>query len=136
MRWTTGPAAGFTTPEATPWLPIGPPEAPTVEDQRASDDSMLTLVRDLIQLRRSSKALHAGAYRAFQSPDGVFAYERAEDEDRFLVLLNLTRRAQEVPLPPHAVQGTVVLSTHPVSSRKKVTYHVALYPNEGLIVQV
>ena len=136
MRWTTDLGAGFTTPEVKPWLPIGPAEAPTVEEQRASTDSMLTLVRDLIQLRRSSEALHAGTYRAFQSPDGVFAYERVGSEDTFLVLLNMTQRLQHVPLPPHATQGTVVLSTHPERAQDEVAHRVALHPDEGVMVRV
>jgi len=136
MRWTTGPGGGFTTREATPWLPLGPAEAPTVEEQRASDDSMLALVRALIQLRRSSQALHAGAYRAFHSPDGVFAYERTGNGDTFLMLLNMVSRSQLVPLPPHAVQGTVVLSTRPERAGEKVAHRVALHPDEGVIVQV
>jgi len=107
-----------------------------VEEERASDASMLALVRELIQLRRSSKALHAGAYRAFHSPDGVFAYERTEKEETLLVLLNMTSRSQLVPLPPHAVQGTVVLSTRPERAREVAAHRVALHPDEGLIIAV
>src|SRR3712207_216353 len=50
MQWSAEPGAGFTTPEARPWLPLGDAGACNVADQRSDPGSVLHLVRDLIAL--------------------------------------------------------------------------------------
>ena len=59
MPWTAEPGGGFTTPEATPWLPFGDLAAHNVAAQKEDPASTLHLVRDLIALRRA----HAGPHR-------------------------------------------------------------------------
>jgi hypothetical protein len=61
MPWTTGTNLGFTKSRATPWLPI-PREwaALSVASQRASGDSMLSLHRSALALRRTSTDLPDG----------------------------------------------------------------------------
>ena len=51
MVWRDEDGAGFTEPGVEPWLPIGPRER-NVADQRDDPDSILTLTRDLIALRK------------------------------------------------------------------------------------
>ncbi|MGH2727766.1 MAG: alpha-amylase family glycosyl hydrolase, partial [Actinomycetota bacterium] len=86
MQWNAGPGAGFTTRDATPWLPLGDAAACNVEAQAGDDGSVLNLSRDLIRLRRSSADVAAGSYRSRATASGVWAGERGE---RTIVALNL-----------------------------------------------
>jgi alpha-glucosidase len=98
MRWDRGPSGGFTT--GRPWLPpLEPPER-NVEDQRADPRSLLSLCRDLIELRRG---LGPGL-RMLDAPEGVLAYERGDHA----IAVNPTDR--ELPAP---AVGEPVLETEP-----------------------
>ena len=100
MAWDASPGAGFSTaPPAALWLPLHPTHAAVnVERQLAEPDSLLTLYRHLLALRRATPALHSGGYRALDVP-GVFAFERAHGESRALVLLNPGRQPHAATLP-------------------------------------
>ena len=89
MQWSDRPGGGFTTPEATPWLPLGDTTTANVEDQERDPESPLVLTRALIALRRETADLRAGAYRSVPAPDGVWAWRRGE---RTLVVVNLSDR--------------------------------------------
>ena len=68
MPWTAEPGGGFTTPDATPWLPFGDLAAHNVAAQRDDPASTLHLVRDLIALRRAQRDLSAGTYATLDAP--------------------------------------------------------------------
>src|SRR5471030_429571 len=57
MPWSDVAGSGFTEPGTTPWLPVGDPAAGSVDGQRADPESVLTLTRDLIALRRQNRDL-------------------------------------------------------------------------------
>src|SRR5262249_39512104 len=66
--------AGFTAPGVAPWLPIGD-TARNVAAQRDDPDSILTLTRDLIALRKH-RGLLTGAYEPVEAPPDVWAFRR------------------------------------------------------------
>ncbi|VXC78524.1 alpha-amylase family glycosyl hydrolase [Sphingomonas sp. AX6] len=105
MPWDASANAGFGTTE--PWLPLNP-DWPTrnVAAQNDDPDSILTLYRALLALRRSEPALSVGAMTLLDAPDGVLAYERVSDGRRLSILLNLTSNAATIDW-----QGTPLLST-------------------------
>src|SRR5439155_902460 len=74
MVWSGEEGAGFSEPGVEPWLPIGD-RSRNVADQRDDPDSILTLVRDLIALRRHRGVL-GGAYEPLDAPAGVWAFRR------------------------------------------------------------
>ncbi|MDQ1467062.1 MAG: alpha-glucosidase [Actinomycetota bacterium] len=89
MPWRPGPGAGFTQPGVTPWLPLGDPAACNVEDQRRDPASLLTLTRDLIELRRGTPDLRSGSYATRPAPSsspGVWVWRRGSSFD---VVVNL-----------------------------------------------
>jgi alpha-glucosidase len=104
MQWRDAPGGGFTAPGVRPWLPLGDTAAHNVESQRSDPDSMLTLARDLIALRRRTPELQEGSYETLDAPDGVWAWSRGA---RVVVAVNLSDH--EVVLGD--VEGTVALST-------------------------
>jgi glycosidase len=86
MPWRDGPGGGFTGRDVRPWLPFGDLSGTNVEDQRDDPDSMLTLARDLIALRRETPGLQTGSYQSLDAPPGVWAWSRG---DRILVAVNM-----------------------------------------------
>jgi len=109
LPWTTsGPSLGFGT--AAPWLPQ--PQAwsqLSVEAQEGERDSMLTLYRSALELRRSLPALGAGSrldVRWLDLGDDVVAFSR---EPGFTLVLNVG--GEPVQLPP----GEVLLASGPLT---------------------
>jgi alpha-glucosidase len=113
MQWDASPTGGFTTGE--PWLPAVDPERTNVEAQREDPRSTLSLVRDLLTLRR---VLGEGLELIDAAP-GVLAYRRGDHE----VAINTT--AEERPAP---ASGEVVLETEPGALRGRT-----LAPHSGAI---
>jgi glycosidase len=113
MQWDGSPTGGFTTGE--PWLPAVEPERVNVEAQRDEPGSTLSLVRDLLALRRS---LGDGLELVDAAP-GVLAYTRGEHT----VAINTT--PEERPAPASA---DVVLQTRPGA-----LHGGALAPHSGAV---
>ena len=134
MQWDPSPNAGFTTPEATPWLPLAPDAAEVnVAGQSEDPDSLLTLTRDLLRLRREHPVLHSGDFERFgPTPDGVFAFRRIGSDGQLKIVLNLTA---DVRLVPDAGPGRVLIGTHRDRDGARVEQAVDLRPNEALVVE-
>lgn len=135
MAWDASPSAGFSSaPEADLWLPLhAGHETRNVEAQSASPESLLSLYRRLLALRRATPALHSGTLRVLDSvPESVFAYERlAEDGDtRALVLLNLSGADARAALPTGPWR--LAASTHGRSRVDRAEIDVS--PHEGVVL--
>lgn len=129
MPWTAQPGGGFTTPDATPWLPFGDLAAHNVAAQKEDPRSTLHLVRDLIALRRADRELSAGAYQTLDAPDGAWAYRRG---DGFAVAVNLSDEPVTVGLPA----GRVAIATDRARDGETVDAAIELRTWEGVVVAV
>jgi alpha-glucosidase len=111
MQWDASPSGGFTTGE--PWLPAIDPLERNVEAQRDDPASFLSLVRDLVGLRR----VLGGGFELLDTPEGVIAYRRGDHT----VAVNTTGDSLAVPL-----QGEARLETKPgVLGEGKLAPHAA-----------
>ena len=128
MQWSAAPGCGFTEPGVKPWLPFGDATVCSVDAQRGVRDSVLNLTRDLIQIRRRSTDLRAGAYRSIESPAGVWAWQRGE---RTIVALNLA----DDPANLDDVAGAVRIGTDRGRDGRQARGTVALAPWEGMVVE-
>ena len=137
MLWDSSPNAGFTAPDAMPWLPIEDGyELLNVEAQLGDPTSMLTLTRRLLALRRSSRALMLGDYRQVDGvPDDCLVYERIAGADRYLIALNFTGEPRSIALPNHPT-GSVVLSTHLDRDGEELLTTFELRDHEGCVVHI
>jgi alpha-glucosidase len=88
MQWDASRNGGFTTGE--PWLPAVDPTERNVDAQRDDPGSTLSLVRELIALRREL----GDGFELLDAPDGVVAHRRG----RHVVAVNTTSKPQRVPL--------------------------------------
>ena len=135
MLWVNAPNAGFTAPDATPWLPIEA-DWPTKNAavQRSGPKSMLTLYRKLLALRRRHDTLHAGAIAGVSAEGDVLRYRRVQLPDGestdFQVLLNLGTEIATTRCAP----GTVVLTTMLDGAGAHVDGDVTLEAGEGLLI--
>jgi alpha-glucosidase len=102
MQWAPGPGAGFTDGE--PWLPVVDAAEHNVESQRDDPGSTLTLVRDLIALRRRLPR----DFALLDAEAGVLAFQRGDH----VVAVNTTGESR--PAPPVDVP---VLETEPGTLR-------------------
>jgi alpha-glucosidase len=138
MQWDSSPQAGFTA--GKPWLPLAGDHAETnVAAQRDDADSMLALHRELLALRKTSRALCTGSYLPIpvDDADDVFAYARFAADEAYLVALNLSDVARRFTLSPRISDGEVVLSTRERGSRgRRVSRDIELRPHEGLLVRL
>jgi alpha-glucosidase len=133
MQWDASPHAGFSTAE--PWLPVADDyQQINVAAEAADPASSLSLYKQLIRLRRQSKALSQGSYQSIDTLPGVFSYKRTYGTTELLVLLNFTADPQQVTIA--GLDGTVVLSTHLDAESAAPHEQVALRPHEGMIIQV
>ncbi len=99
-----------------PWLPWPPdPGTRNMEALRDDPDSILHLYRRLLELRRSSPALHEGSSRVLESPEGTLAYERAARDGRYVVVINfsdVSARWDDGEAGISATEGKVILTSY------------------------
>src|SRR6202044_2135819 len=137
MIWVSAAHAGFTTPDATPWLPLEPGwETENAAEQAGRKDSMLMLYRKLLALRRQHDTLHAGGIAEVVAEGSVLRYRRVgleggESTD-FQVMLNLGSEVATVK----CAKGTVVLTTLLDGEGSSVEGTVTVEAGEGLLIAI
>jgi alpha-glucosidase len=102
MQWDGSPSGGFTSGEG--WLPPVDPARTNVEAQRNDPRSMLSLVRDLLTLRR----VLGDGLELVEAGPAVLAYRRGDHT----IAVNATPQQQ-----PAALGGELVLETSPGAFR-------------------
>jgi alpha-glucosidase len=135
MQWSPSPHAGFST--SRPWLPLDADyQSVNVEALRDDPTSMLTLYRELIRLRRSSRALRVGNLRLINDAGDVLVYERKAGAERKIVCLNLGSSPQDVTDLLNLPSFKVLLSTRPDAERTPVeNAPLELLPDEGVVIE-
>ncbi|KAB1073062.1 alpha-amylase family glycosyl hydrolase [Methylobacterium planeticum] len=133
MQWEPGPFAGFSTVES--WLPLSADAAARNVDALCDvPDSILTLYRRLLGLRREHAALAIGGYRTVPTgPEAIFAYERTHEGTRIRVILNFGNAPQALALPEGSA-WTVLLSSAAGRTGERAAGQIPVAGAEGLIL--
>jgi glycosidase len=136
MQWDGTSNAGFCPPEASPWLPLAPDaDRRNVAAQRERPESMLSLTRALLSLRRNRAVLQRGSYRSLRSaPEGVFGFLREDGPERMLVLVSFSDRPSRVSLQGERA-AALLISTHPGASLEAPD-SCTLRPREGVLIEL
>jgi alpha-glucosidase len=130
MQWSGAEHAGFSS--ADPWLPVSADfSAVNVERLGSEANSILSLYRSLLALRRAEPALSAGAYATVIATDQVLAYERRFEGRRLLIALNLTDREASA----ETSHLRVLQSTGTRAPGEALSGSIRLAANEGLIAE-
>jgi alpha-glucosidase len=103
MQWSAGEGGGFCAAGVKPWLPFGDHQRVNVAAQRDQPGSLLTLVRDLLALRRAELSAGVARYEELAVTDACWAYRAGN----LVVAANLSGQPAEVAVPP----GEVLLAT-------------------------
>jgi maltose alpha-D-glucosyltransferase/alpha-amylase len=114
MQWSGGWNAGFSAadPERL-YLPlVSNPvygyQTVNVEAQRRSNHSLFSWMKRLIRVRKSCRAFSRGRLQLLRPRNHrVFAYTRELENERALVVNNLSRSAQAVELDLQALEGHI-----------------------------
>ncbi|KUP26377.1 alpha-glucosidase [Paenibacillus sp. DMB5] len=114
MQWDDSANAGFT--EGTPWLKVNPNYKDiNVEQALADPDSVFYYYQKLIALRKENLIMAYGEYELLLPEDEyIYAYTRALDNEKWLVLLNFSDALQTVQLPEElAAVDETIISNYP-----------------------
>jgi oligo-1,6-glucosidase len=114
VQWTSGPHAGFTT--GTPWLPVNPNHVEINAEAAVADPgSVFHHYRRLITLRHERDVVVLGDYRLLlPDHEQLFAYVRSLEDQRLLVLVNLSGEPVTVDLGSDTalLDGELLLGSH------------------------
>ncbi|TWU46956.1 alpha-amylase family glycosyl hydrolase [Rubripirellula reticaptiva] len=130
IPWNSSAQAGFSTVE--PWLPLNEDwRERNVAAQDQDDNSILSLYRSLLALRRSHNALSIGDLTLVDAADDVLAYRRQRANEILLIALNLSDEPRPLLLPENTCIAKVLCSTKPIRPISST-----LDPNEGLVLEL
>jgi alpha-glucosidase len=137
MQWDDSPNAGFCPPDVTPWLPIANDyRTVNVAMEDGDPQSMLSLTRALLQLRRDSPALEMGAYTSVgaAAPD-MFVYTREGPGERYLIALNFSGEDRRLTVEGVG-EGEVILSTCMDRTGREDLSAMSIRSHEGVIARI
>ena len=135
MPWDRTELAGFSTAE--PWLPLSDDAAEvSVEVQEGDPSSMLSLYRQLLELRRSEAALSVGSYAPLPAQGDLLAYERREGERRIGVVLNLGGAEARWSVPGDIRIGSVLATATMRDDVDPLEGEVAISANEAIVFEI
>jgi alpha-glucosidase len=131
MQWDASENAGFSTTD--PWLPMSGDFAEVnVAAQTSRPDSILSLYRALLALRRAEPALNVGDYALIFATEQALAYERRFGSRRLLIVLNLTGAFAQVEL----ARSRVLLATGLRRPGEEIFGSIAIGPDEGVVTEI
>jgi glycosidase len=107
MRWDATANAGFSSAE--PWSgPIDDDGLAPVSAQTQDPESLLTLYRELIALRKGHPALRLGSARPLEASSGgkrPLALHRAREGEEVVVVYNFSRSPEQVRIEDAVLAG-------------------------------
>jgi len=132
MQWSDKDFAGFSLYK--PWLRLPDDfRRVNVENQKTDPYSMLSFYKKLLQIRRREPALHIGNYIPVYADKQMIAYMRKFENDRFLIVLNLSHRPCYFK---SEYKGKIILSTEPERDCNKIESTITLSGDEGILVRM
>jgi glycosidase len=134
MQWDKSENAGFSKPGVNPWLPIHKNFIRVNVRSEAEDEkSFLNIYKDLLFLRRESKAIQEGTIELIDCPDledQLLAFKRQSEHEIALVLINLSGSDCRFNNNTECRQAVFQIGNHDISSEGQIRIN----PWSGLIL--
>jgi len=98
MQWNNRENSGFTT--GVPWLKVNENyKFINVEDQIKDKNSIYNFYKNLIEIRKSSKALIYGKFNLIlKNIEDVFVYSRTFENEEYLIISNLSEKIKKIKI--------------------------------------
>ncbi|KWV92413.1 alpha-glucosidase family protein [Erythrobacter sp. YT30] len=128
MPWTCkAPQAGFSSANKT-WLKMDPAHAErAIDSQMDAPDSMAHYTRQLLELRKASRAMIVGDSELLSTPDEVIAFIRRHDTGDVLCAFNLSLETVEWSPPAEFQNGEVIANETHANAREGLPSTLAPY---------
>ncbi len=132
VQWSSESNAGFTAPEATPWIDVNPNYTEINAAQQESDpDSILNFYRKAIALRKSLPAVRYGDYREYyKNSSKLYLYSRNTDKQKLLIVCAFSETDVKFRAPAgyDLSAGELVLGNYPDAPAETLRpYEVRVY---------
>ena len=133
MQWDGSLHAGFGG--HAPWLPIAADAARVnVALEATEPESMLSLYRRLLQLRKAHAALSIGGYVPVAATGALLAFVRHTPTERLLVVANLGAQPAGFAFETVGRAHSLLLSTYLDGQPRLTGSHLSLRPDEGVVL--
>lgn len=135
MQWDDSLNAGFTT--GKPWLKVNDNyKTINVENQIKDENSIYSHYKKLISLKKNSKTLTHGEFKlVFEDDKHVFAYLRELDNERYLILSNLSEHEKKLNLSEFNIKNEdIVLSNYKIIEKDLKEFIVR--PFESVVYKI
>ncbi|WP_072054228.1 glycoside hydrolase family 13 protein [Aliivibrio fischeri] len=134
MHWDNSDNAGFT--QGTPWIKLNP-NYPEINVAAALEDknSIFYHYQKLIALRKQNPVIVYGDFiPLFETHSAVFAYERKDNEQHFIVLNNFSAEPQTLALPEHIANRSVECLISNLEPTTHLSSELILVPYQSLVL--
>ena len=135
MQWDDSLNAGFTT--GKPWLKVNSNyKNINVQSQIKDENSIYNHYKKLISLKKNSKTLIHGEFKLVLEDDKhVFAYLRELDNERYLILSNLSENEKKLNLSEFNIKNEdIVLSNYKIIEKDLKEFIVR--PFESVVYKI
>ncbi|MGL5313300.1 MAG: glycoside hydrolase family 13 protein [Peptostreptococcaceae bacterium] len=122
MQWNNSLNGGFT--KGTPWIKINQNYTNiNVEKQLKDENSILNFYKNMIKIRKENQSLIYGEYKLILEEDEqIFAYERILEDDKILVICNLSNNNAIYEYEENKLNSVnLLLSNYKVNEHSNVT---------------
>ncbi len=112
MQWDDTKNSGFS--DVSPWFKLNPNyKNLNVLKDRSSDKSIFKYYQTLIKLRHTEKVFEDGDFQLLLPDDkNIFAYTRTLDDEKWLVIANLSSEIQSVELLKNYIDDKIVINNY------------------------
>ncbi len=100
MVWQAAAHLGGFSTAPRAWLPVPSDHmARAVDNQLATNNSVLHHYRALLKFRKHHPCLVKGSIKLLDTPDGVLAFTRSDGDEHLLCVFNMTENSVVFPMP-------------------------------------
>ncbi|WP_409251417.1 glycoside hydrolase family 13 protein [Bacillus sp. SCS-153A] len=136
MQWSNDRNGGFS--EGNPWMKVNPNyKTINVENQTQDDQSILSFYKKMIAVKKNNDIFTYGIYDLIlEKHEQIYAYTRSLENEKVLVITNLSTKTVEAELDEISVSSEgLLLNNYPVEPHNGVS-SITLQPYEARVYRL